>query len=45
MLQRRQFIQTASLGSAAGILGLSGCATMGASSGPKVVVKIGRAHV
>ena len=38
MLQRRQFIQTASLGSAAGILGLSGCATTGASSGPKVVV-------
>ena len=38
MLQRRQFIQTASLGSASGILGLSGCATTGASSGPKVVV-------
>ena len=38
MLQRRQFIQTATLGSAAGVLGLAGCATTGSSSGPKVVV-------
>jgi NADPH-dependent 2,4-dienoyl-CoA reductase/sulfur reductase-like enzyme len=38
MLKRRQFIQTASLGSAAGLMGLSGCATTGSASGPKVVV-------
>jgi NADPH-dependent 2,4-dienoyl-CoA reductase/sulfur reductase-like enzyme len=38
MFKRRQFIQTASLGSAAGLLGLSGCATPGAGNGPKVVV-------
>ncbi len=38
MLKRRQFIQTASLGSAAGLMGLTGCATTGAGSGPKVVV-------
>ena len=38
MLKRRQFIQTASLGSAAGLMGLSGCATTGSGSGPKVVV-------
>ncbi len=35
MLKRRQFIQTAS---AAGVLGLSACATTGSGSGPKVVV-------
>jgi sulfide dehydrogenase [flavocytochrome c] flavoprotein subunit len=38
MLKRRQFIQTASVGSAAGLLGLSGCATTGGVNGPKVVV-------
>lgn len=38
MLKRRQFIQTASMGSAAGVLGLAGCATTGSGSGPKVVV-------
>ena len=38
MLKRRQFIQTASVGSAAGLLGLSGCATTGGGNGPKVVV-------
>ena len=38
MFKRRQFIQTASLGSAAGLLGLSGCATPGGGNGPKVVV-------
>jgi len=37
-MKRRQFIQTASWGSAAGVLGLSGCATVGSGSGPKVVV-------
>ena len=37
-MQRRQFIQTTALGSAAGVLGLSGCATVGSGSGPKVVV-------
>jgi sulfide dehydrogenase [flavocytochrome c] flavoprotein chain len=34
-MQRRQFIQAAS---AAGVLGLSGCATTGSGSGPHVVV-------
>ncbi len=38
MYKRRQFIQTASLGAAAGVLGLSGCATTAGGSGPKVVV-------
>ena len=38
MLKRRQFIQTASVGSAAGLLGLAGCTTMGGGNGPKVVV-------
>ena len=37
-MKRRQFIQTSALGSAAGVLGLSGCATPGGGSGPKVVV-------
>ena len=37
-MQRRQFIQTTALGSAAGVMGLSGCATVGGGSGPKVVV-------
>ncbi len=37
-MQRRQFIQTSALGSAAGVMGLSGCATTGGGSGPKVVV-------
>jgi NADPH-dependent 2,4-dienoyl-CoA reductase/sulfur reductase-like enzyme len=37
-MQRRQFIQTSALGSAAGVLGLSGCATPSGGSGPKVVV-------
>ncbi|MDI9332071.1 MAG: NAD(P)/FAD-dependent oxidoreductase [Alphaproteobacteria bacterium] len=37
-MKRRQFIQTASMGSAAGVLGLAGCATTGSGSGPKVVV-------
>jgi sulfide dehydrogenase [flavocytochrome c] flavoprotein subunit len=37
-MKRRQFIQTSTLGSAAGVLGLSGCATPGGGSGPKVVV-------
>lgn len=34
-MKRRQFIQA---GSAAGVLGLAGCASMGGGSGPKVVV-------
>ncbi|MEY2621150.1 MAG: Sulfide dehydrogenase [flavocytochrome c] flavoprotein chain precursor [Pseudomonadota bacterium] len=38
MYKRRQFIQGASVGAAAGVLGLSGCATTPAGSGPKVVV-------
>lgn len=37
-MQRRQFIQTSALGSAAGVMGLTGCATLGGGSGPKVVV-------
>ena len=38
-MKRRQFIQTASAGSAFGAFGLmSGCASIGGSSGPKVVV-------
>jgi len=37
-MQRRQFIQTSALGSAAGVMGLTGCATVGGGSGPKVVV-------
>jgi sulfide dehydrogenase [flavocytochrome c] flavoprotein subunit len=37
-MKRRQFIQTSALGSAAGVMGLSGCATPGGGSGPKVVV-------
>jgi sulfide dehydrogenase [flavocytochrome c] flavoprotein subunit len=37
-MQRRQFIQTSALGSAAGVMGLSGCATTAGGSGPKVVV-------
>ena len=38
-MKRRQFIQTASATSALGAMGLmSGCATMGGSNGPKVVV-------
>ena len=38
-MKRRQFIQTASAGSALGAFGLmSGCASIGGSSGPKVVV-------
>ena len=37
-MKRRQFIQTSALGSATGVMGLAGCATMGGSSGPKVVV-------
>ena len=37
-MKRRQFIQTSALGSAAGVMGLSGCATTGSGSGPRVVV-------
>lgn len=37
-MQRRQFIQTSALGSAVGVMGLTGCATLGGGSGPKVVV-------
>ena len=37
-MQRRQFIQTSALGSAAGVMGLTSCATVGGGSGPKVVV-------
>jgi NADPH-dependent 2,4-dienoyl-CoA reductase/sulfur reductase-like enzyme len=37
-MKRRQFIQTSALGSAAGVMGLSGCATTGSGQGPKVVV-------
>ena len=37
-MKRRQFIQTASWGSAAGVLGLSGCATVGSGPGRKVAV-------
>jgi len=38
-MKRRQFIQTASAGSALGAFGLvSGCASIGGSNGPKVVV-------
>ena len=37
-MKRRQFIQTSALGSTAGVMGLSGCATPGGGSGPKVVV-------
>ena len=37
-MKRRQFIQTSAVGSAAGVMGLSGCASMGGGSGPKVVV-------
>ena len=37
-MKRRQFIQTSALGSVAGVMGLSGCATPGGGSGPKVVV-------
>lgn len=38
-MKRRQFIQTASAGSALGAFGLmSGCASIGGGSGPKVVV-------
>ena len=37
-MKRRQFIQTSALGSAAGVMGLTGCATPGGGSGPKVVV-------
>ena len=37
-MQRRQFIQTSALGSATGVMGLTGCATVGGGSGPKVVV-------
>jgi sulfide dehydrogenase [flavocytochrome c] flavoprotein subunit len=38
MIKRRLFVQSASLGSAAGLLGLAGCATTASGSGPKVVV-------
>ena len=37
-MKRRQFIQTSALGSAAGVMGLTGCATPGGGYGPKVVV-------
>jgi sulfide dehydrogenase [flavocytochrome c] flavoprotein subunit len=37
-MKRRQFIQAASVGSAAGVLGLSGCASMGGSRAKVVVV-------
>ena len=37
-MKRRQFIQTSTWGSAAGVMGLSGCATTGSGQGPKVVV-------
>ena len=37
-MKRRQFIQTSIWGSAAGVMGLSGCATTGSGQGPKVVV-------
>jgi sulfide dehydrogenase [flavocytochrome c] flavoprotein subunit len=37
-MQRRQFIQTSALGSAAGVMGLSGCATTTGGAGPQVVV-------
>jgi NADPH-dependent 2,4-dienoyl-CoA reductase/sulfur reductase-like enzyme len=37
-MKRRQFIQTSALGSAAGVMGLSGCATTGGGNGPRVVV-------
>ena len=36
-MKRRQFIQTSALGSAVGVMGLSGCATT-AGNGPRVVV-------
>jgi NADPH-dependent 2,4-dienoyl-CoA reductase/sulfur reductase-like enzyme len=37
-MKRRQFIQTSALGSAAGVMGLSGCASLNGGSGPRVVV-------
>ena len=38
MLNRRHFIQAASLSSTAGVLGLAGCATGAGGSGPRVVI-------
>lgn len=38
MLNRRHFIQAASLSSSAGVLGLAGCATGAGGSGPRVVI-------